>query len=323
MNTHRVFKDVQVMQRVQWRWEPAYRVITDQVTPDGRHIWPFDPDFPVDVRPFECGGQNTPMNRHDYFELAYVYDGQCELRLDDGRNEAGTGDLLVIGPQMAHHIYVAPPRRAKVATLYFKPEIIAGSCAGAEVVKYLMPFVHARELAHTVPQGTGLPGEIFDLMRRMGSRLDNRDGESRLVVMSFLKLILALLADHYGGRAGARPTIEPRQTEVVRLQPVFDMVSGAFDQPIVVRQAARAAAMSVSAFAAFFKRATGQTFHAYLHRFRIAKAQELLITTDATLSDISQRTGYCDQSHFGLVFRKLTGVTPQGFRQQNGRAPRG
>jgi two-component system response regulator YesN len=67
----------------------------------------------------------------------------------------------------------------------------------------------------------------------------------------------------------------------------------------------------------FFKKATGQSFTAYLNHCRIERAQALLVMTDKSVSDISQEMGFCDQSYFGTVFRKLVGMTPAGYRAKS------
>jgi YesN/AraC family two-component response regulator len=67
----------------------------------------------------------------------------------------------------------------------------------------------------------------------------------------------------------------------------------------------------------FFKRATGQSFMAYLNHCRIERAQALLAMTGKSVSDISQEMGFCDQSYFGTVFRKLVGMTPAAYRSKS------
>ncbi|MGB7624507.1 MAG: helix-turn-helix transcriptional regulator, partial [Terriglobia bacterium] len=89
-----------------------------------------------------------------------------------------------------------------------------------------------------------------------------------------------------------------------------------YSQMIRVRDAARLSGMSNSHLMCFFKQTTGQSFLAYVTHFRIAKAQTLLATTDLSISEIGQEVGFCDQSHFGLAFRKLLGTTPLAFRNQ-------
>ena len=63
--------------------------------------------------------------------------------------------------------------------------------------------------------------------------------------------------------------------------------------------------------------ATGQSFMAYLNHCRIERAQALLAMTDKSVSDISQEMGFCDQSYFGTVFRKLVGMTPAAYRAKS------
>src|SRR5262249_11029324 len=75
--------------------------------------------------------------------------------------------------------------------------------------------------------------------------------------------------------------------------------------------------MSESHFMSFFKRATGQSFMAYLNHCRIERAQALLVMTDKSVSDISQEMGFCDQSYFGTVFRRLVGTTPARYRAKS------
>ena len=65
-----------------------------------------------------------------------------------------------------------------------------------------------------------------------------------------------------------------------------------------MQEAARICGMSESHFMSFFKRATGQSFMAYLNHCRIERAQALLVLSEKSVSDISQEMGFCDQSYF-------------------------
>src|SRR5579883_3231606 len=74
--------------------------------------------------------------------------------------------------------------------------------------------------------------------------------------------------------------------------------------------------MSESHFMSLFKHVTGLSFVTYLNHFRIEQAQCLLIKTDDSMSTISQEVGFCDQSYFGTVFRKIVGTTPAAYRRR-------
>jgi YesN/AraC family two-component response regulator len=66
-----------------------------------------------------------------------------------------------------------------------------------------------------------------------------------------------------------------------------------------------------------FKQETGQTVMSYVTDVKINRAKVLLRNTHLSILAISERLGYYDSSHFGRVFKKVTGLTPRAFRQQN------
>src|SRR5205809_8068445 len=87
-------------------------------------------------------------------------------------------------------------------------------------------------------------------------------------------------------------------------------------EPVQVSDAAPTCAMSASHFMSFVEQATGPSFMSYLNHCRVERAQALLVTTEKPMSEISQEMGFCDQSYFGTVFRKLVGMTPAAYRRR-------
>ena len=77
------------------------------------------------------------------------------------------------------------------------------------------------------------------------------------------------------------------------------------------------ASMTPNAFSRFFKQRMKKTFSAYLLEQRMARAQQLLLSTDHTIAEISSLSGYPSLSHFCRVFKKSVGARPIQFRQGN------
>jgi AraC family transcriptional regulator len=63
-----------------------------------------------------------------------------------------------------------------------------------------------------------------------------------------------------------------------------------------------------------FHQRFGCTLGEYMRRIRIARAQSLLSCTDLKISDIALASGFCDQSHFTTIFRRVTGMPPRRYR---------
>ena len=75
--------------------------------------------------------------------------------------------------------------------------------------------------------------------------------------------------------------------------------------------------MSDSRFMKFFKQATGTTFVSYLTRVRLAKACELLRSTDLPVGEIAARVGVSDQGYFDRQFKQYFHMPPRSMRAQS------
>lgn len=61
----------------------------------------------------------------------------------------------------------------------------------------------------------------------------------------------------------------------------------------------------------------GQTLSSYITSARIDKAKELLLHTTLSLNEISEQSGFSNNSYFHKQFKKATGITPQQYRSEN------
>jgi len=73
--------------------------------------------------------------------------------------------------------------------------------------------------------------------------------------------------------------------------------------------------LSVYYFSHMFKKEIGMTFVEYVTEKKISKAQQLLLTTDLSISDIAREVGYWDSNYFGKVFKNTVGTTPSQYRK--------
>ena len=64
-----------------------------------------------------------------------------------------------------------------------------------------------------------------------------------------------------------------------------------------------------------FKRVTGETPNTYRQSVLCEMASELLVTTDLSVEEISERLNFSSASYFRKVFRKHTGKTPKEVRK--------
>lgn len=75
------------------------------------------------------------------------------------------------------------------------------------------------------------------------------------------------------------------------------------------------ARLSVGHFCRAFKISTGDTPHTFILRRRIERAQNRMLTTDNSLSQIACECGMADQAHLTRLFHKFVGQTPLLWRR--------
>ena len=66
-------------------------------------------------------------------------------------------------------------------------------------------------------------------------------------------------------------------------------------------------------FHKLFKTSVGKPLHSYIEDRRIKKAEELLLSTDMTLSEIAYECGFSSQSYFNYIFKRKKGLTPRDY----------
>lgn len=65
-----------------------------------------------------------------------------------------------------------------------------------------------------------------------------------------------------------------------------------------------------------FKNETGVSLNSYINIARVERAKLLLTITDEGIQEIADRLHFCSRSYFSEAFRKITGITPAKFRQE-------
>jgi AraC family transcriptional regulator len=100
--------------------------------------------------------------------------------------------------------------------------------------------------------------------------------------------------------------------QIVRVQA---FIEEHLDRTIHTRDLSAVARRSTSHFSRSFKRAFGETPHAYVMRRRLEKACYLMMTSSASLSEIALGAGFSDQAHLCRFFRQAFGQTPNRWRR--------
>jgi AraC family transcriptional regulator len=114
----------------------------------------------------------------------------------------------------------------------------------------------------------------------------------------------------------SRPTTGPRGGLAPwQILQVSTFIERHLDTTIRINDVAAFVRLSSSHFSRAFRVSFDDTPRAYLMRRRIARAQKLMLTTNASLGQIAAECGLADQPHLNRLFRRLVGYSPGSWRR--------
>lgn len=86
--------------------------------------------------------------------------------------------------------------------------------------------------------------------------------------------------------------------------------------PLRITEAAARVNLSPSYFSRAFKASLGLPFSAFVTRYRITCAKQMLVMTEDPLAEIALACGFADQPHLTRLFRLTVGLPPGAWRRQ-------
>jgi AraC family transcriptional regulator of arabinose operon len=219
--------------------------------------------------------------------------GRGWCRIGEGLHPVGPGQVLVIPPDTPHS-YGA--EQDDPWTLWWL------HVAGKDLAEFL-------RIAHlTTEQPVRTLGDTFRIIALMEAAANSisRDSSttSLLAASGAAWHLMALLAS-------SRTT---RGTRAYVIEEAKEYLRNHLDKRVTVEGLASMANMSSSHFAALFRRNVGMPILQYQTQLRMARARELLDTTEIAVSAVAEQSGYADPYYFSRQFKSIHGTTPLGYR---------
>ncbi|TWT49376.1 Exoenzyme S synthesis regulatory protein ExsA [Rubripirellula amarantea] len=121
------------------------------------------------------------------------------------------------------------------------------------------------------------------------------------------------------GIAGAMYPVATKDEQLTFFQelwPVIQHMDKHYNEPISMAEMAKKANLSTTHFNARFRAILRLSPTEYVLSRRVQHAQRLLTQTEMSIVDIGAEVGFFDQSHFTKRFRRVTGLTPRGYRKR-------
>lgn len=241
----------------------------------------------------------TKNRRVHMYEIEMVLEDGGVSYIGDGTSPARAY------PVRAHSVICAKPGQIRHTQLPFKCLYIHLIVEDGELAALLdaMPDVYTP----TDPQA------IEVSVRSLLSAYTTPEIDGGMRVMSELCAFLSRLIRD--ARLTAGVTREHRNSARI-IERALAFMDEHDDQNVTLEEIADHVHLSRIYFHNLFVAAVGQTPHRYLLERRLARAQQMLMTTDKALSEIALECGFSSQSYLNQVFKKELNCTPRQYKRE-------
>ncbi len=178
-------------------------------------------------------------------------------------------------------------------------------------------LVLGRTGARAAPPAAG-PGlsvrKIRSVMAELCSAIRSALDDERSTAEDSLRRAAEILQE-MGETAAAAPGQLRGGLAPWQIRKVTSHVEAHLDRPIRNEDLAALVRLNPSHFGRAFRNSLGEPPHEYVIRRRVERAQGLMLSTDASLSEIALDCGLADQSHLTRLFRRIVGESPSAWRR--------
>lgn len=276
----------------------------------------FRDGVPMFVQQSIHNGRISP-HHHDFCEIVYVSDGFTLHSVAGRMNLLMAGDIFFILPGEEHSYINA--YRTKIYNILIE-------------VSELDAF--AGELA-CLPGLSGMFGECES--GSIGKRILHVPIQSQRSMESACEKMMAECTERsIGWRCSLRARLATFLVNYSRIYEqqwdthvqaagdyygyiykILRYVEEYYSAPISMNDLSEVTGLSADYMTRRFKSVLNMTPSEYVRKFRIARAMELLCTSELSVSEVASRTGFSDVSLFSRVFKQSVGLPPAHYRKMN------
>lgn len=259
------------------------------------------------------------MHFHEFWEIAYLYEGRGIHRTPDGEEFFETNEFLFIKPGAAHAVLSVPlddGAPARICNCLIRHDYFSSCIREFQSEVPLKGYALYDMLSGNHPFCLHLKDDnaknVLHLLWLIAHEYNHFTDGSEMVIRHAVFCLLTCITRLYEYKLDRIATPVSRQGNIDEL---IKYMNSNFGQPLSLELLALHAHLSREYLSRTFKKHTGKNISAYLEEIRITRAKDMLRTNTFSIEYIWEYCGYRSASAFQKAFKKVVGMSPRDYRK--------
>ena len=261
--------------------------------------------------------KSSRLHIHNCFEIGICLSGSGGMNFGEQEVSFRGGDVLFVARNIPHTTWSDPDSGSVWQYIHMDPERLLGEKA-AEASASPGRFLRMFEDCHLILPSANDPW-ARTLAETIISEASGEEPGCEAVIHGACEALFFRLFRVYSS--------EEKQSEASRrmyseLTPALEFVNHHYMEKFSQGRLAELCHISQTHFRRLFQQQLGTNPLSYLHQIRMMKSRDLLRTTNLSVSEIAEKTGYLSLSCFNRHFYEFHQCTPsewRNLRQEAGR----
>ncbi|WP_082621208.1 helix-turn-helix transcriptional regulator [Lactiplantibacillus fabifermentans] len=262
--------------------------------------------LPVKMFAFSSNNPKRVIPKHWHLssELLYCISGSLIIWDESDKYVMHSGDVILVNPNEIHS--TQSPDHNHILVIQFPMDFLQKVTSG----KYYELF----EFDLNTVKSRNSTDDLLVILNRLVALANQYTIIDNLTATANIYALLALLCRNYISQL----PIEKRHNnaDLTLLGNITGYIQLHFRERLTLPMVAAQFGYSVSYFSKFFAKRMNLTLSEYLQQLRLNTANELLLHSDDTLTNIAYNSGFSSYRNFYNAFLENYQVSPTKYRQQ-------
>ncbi|PKH52581.1 hypothetical protein CXF68_18575 [Tenacibaculum sp. Bg11-29] len=271
----------------------------------------------LDTLEFEAANEwGYPRHKHNFFELTYILKGSGQHLLNESSIDYQKGDLFFLTPKDEHEFVVEAP--TTFGLIQFTEQLFAEKANFVSNTHWRKNLNTVIFYVNNIPKSIVANDvdriQLFYLYELIKNEIGNSIIYSRDVLLNLFDALLVVVLRNL--KSNVIKTEKSYNSEKEKIDSILTYIrQNVLDKELIkIKSIAEVFYMSPNYVSVFIKRHAGVSIQQYVLKTKIEMAVRLLKQTNLNISEIADKTGFLDASHFNKTFKKYTGNNPSTLR---------
>lgn len=274
------------------------------------------PDFPLVIDSIDINNSILGFidwHWHKELQFCIVTRGTIEFNIKGETITLSQGEGIFINTEQLHRVKNHKDADSSYLCFNFNPDLIYGFAGNIINIKYMRPYLDNSAIMYcTLKNDTNWQADILQNLKEIYKEYTERNIGFELQILTLLLSIWNSMVRNYFTSFSNDNIIY----NTSRIKTIINYIHNHYMEKINLKDICDEVNLSKGACCREFKKYMNCSIFEYITNYRLVESENLLVTTNESITDIAYQCGFGSASYFIEKFKLQTGVSPFVYRKK-------